>query len=351
MPDQPLRLSGRLRRTSGFHLDLDLGLPTRGVTAIIGASGSGKSTLLRIISGLERPPGFRVEFRGQRWDRLPAHKRPVAMTQQQPALMPHLTVLGNLRAVPGRRQLDEAIARFGLNALLKRKPAALSGGQQQRVALARACLKPARLWLLDEPLSALDAIARGEIAPMLRRLCLVTERPILYVTHDLGEVAPLADYLMILEGGRVVGAGSPEQVAIALDHPLSPMIDTSAILEAQFLRYDAEHDLSILQLNQDTLWLGGNLSSEARTLRLQVPARHVALALTKPEDTSILNCLTCRVVSLANAPRGGVFVDLDCAGQRLRAHITRLSADALKLRPQLPVFALIKSEALRVQLP
>lgn len=344
-----LQLKGRLQSASGFRLQVDLELPSVGVTALIGASGAGKSTLLRVIAGLERPSGFAVSFNGRRWDGLPPHRRPVSMTLQQPALFPHLTVAGNLKAVPGAERIDEAAARFGLQDLLGRKPATLSGGQRQRVALARAYLRPAALWLLDEPLSALDPLARSELAPMLSRLCRTLNRPVIYVTHALAEVLQIADHLVIMEAGGVIGAGAPEAVAAELDHPLSPLIDTGGILEAAFEAYDPENGLSTLRLGSQRLWVGGDLRGAPSPLRVQIPARDLALALERPTRTSILNVLDVTLAGLAPAGDGALFAELDCAGQRLRARITRLSQENLGLKPGMALFALVKSVALDVR--
>ena len=344
-----LRLKGGLQSAGGFRLQVDLELPSVGVTALIGASGVGKSTLLRVIAGLERPDGFAVSFNGRRWDALPPHRRPVSMTLQQPALFPHLTVAGNLRAVPGAGRVDEAAARFGLQDLLGRKPATLSGGQRQRVALARAYLRPAALWLLDEPLSALDPLARSELAPMLSRLCRALSRPVIYVTHALAEVLQIADHLVIMEAGRVIGAGAPEAVAAELDHPLSPLIDTGGILEAVFEAYDSDNGLSTLRLGSQRLWVGGDLRGAPSPLRVQIPARDLSLALDRPTRTSILNVLDVTLAGLAPAGDGALFAELDCAGQRLRARITRLSQENLGLKPGMALFALVKSVALDVR--
>ncbi len=383
-----LRLKGRLQRDDGFDLEVDLLLPNSGVSVVIGPSGAGKSTLLRIIAGLERPRDASIVFNGVDWSALPAHKRPVSMTQQQPALFPHLTVAGNLRtalaigrwnrgraaqrprdapaggndpsgaaaSAAGRRprwdgaeRLREATAMFSLQGLLKRKPGALSGGQQQRVALARAYLKPAQLWLLDEPLSALDALARQELIPMLARLCRSLARPLIYVTHNLTEVIQIADHLVIMEAGRILGAGAPEDVAAELDHPLPPLMDTGAILDAAFARYDADNGLSALRIGGQTLWVRGNLADAPSPLRVQIPARDLALALERPAATSILNVLRVTLTDLRTTPDGAVFAELDCAGQRLRARITRRSRHALGLAPGMKLFALVKSEALDVR--
>ena len=344
-----LSLKGRFAPTGGFELKVDLELPSSGVTSVIGVSGSGKSTLLRLIAGLNRSPGFQVMMDGRDWSALPAHRRPISMTLQQPALFPHLTVAGNLRAVPDGSRFDEAVSRFGLEDLLERKPAELSGGQQQRAALARAYLKPAALWLLDEPLSALDAMARAQLAPMLGELCRTLGKPVIYVTHTLSEVVQIADHLVILEAGRVIGAGPPGKVAAELDHPLSPMIDTGAILAVEFDAYDEAHDLSALRIGNQTLRVRGNLSPAPSPLRVQIPARDVALALEPPLGTSILNCLAVTLTSLDPTPDGAVLAELDCAGQPLRARITRLSKDSLGLVPGMALHALIKSVALDVR--
>ncbi len=344
-----LALSGRFSRGDGFALALRLRLPGSGVSALIGTSGSGKSTVLRLIAGLEAANSFSVTFNGNAWNGIPAHRRPVSMTLQQPALFPHLTVLQNLKAVPRGGPVDEAIARFGLTALTGRKPHALSGGQQQRVALARAFLKPAELLLLDEPLSALDVIARRELAPMVARMCRELGRPVVYVTHSLGEVVQVADHLVILEGGRVVGTGPPETVAAELDHPLSPLIDSGAILDCQFIRFDQDNDLSELHIGDRVLRIRGDLRGLANPVRVQIPARDVGLAVRQPTQTSFLNCLPVRVMGLVEAPDEAVLVDLDCAGQVLRSRITRLSRDNLGLAPGMPLFALIKSVALDVR--
>ena len=352
-----LALNGRFSRPDGFELGMNLLLPDNGVSALIGTSGSGKSTVLRIVAGLEDAPSFSVTFNGNRWDGVPAHRRPVSMTLQQPALFPHLTVLDNLKAVPrarsgalpGTGSIEDAVALFGLEALTGRKPQALSGGQQQRVALARAFLKPADLLLLDEPLSALDAVARRELAPMVARMCRELGRPVVYVTHSLPEVLQVADYLAILENGQVIGAGLPEQVAAELDHPLSPLIDSGAILDCEFTAYDQDYDLSELSLGDFNLCIRGDLRGAGNPVRVQIPARDVGLSLERPAATSFLNCLPVRVRQLHDAPDGTVFVDLDCGGQTLRSRITRLSRRNLKLAPGMALFALIKSVALDIR--
>ena len=144
---------------------------------------------------------------------LPSYRRGAAYVFQDADLFAHLDVRGNLefglhRA--GRRRgapFDEAVALLGLEPLLARSPARLSGGERQRVAIGRALLSQPRLLLLDEPLAGLDAAAKAEILPYLEALHPAIAAPMIYVTHDVGEIARLADHLVVMNAGRVVASG------------------------------------------------------------------------------------------------------------------------------------------------
>jgi ABC-type Fe3+/spermidine/putrescine transport system ATPase subunit len=191
-----------------------------GITVVIGPSGSGKSTLLQLVAGLLRPAAGRVLFAGRDVAALPPERRDVGVVFQSYALFPHLSAGDNIAfgLTAGRRRLPrrevaprvgELADLLGLTVLLDRRPGELSGGEQQRVALARAVAPRPALLLLDEPLSALDAVLRrqlrGELATLLRRL----GTTVLYVTHDQEEALLLADLLVVLDRGRVVQAGPP----------------------------------------------------------------------------------------------------------------------------------------------
>ena len=213
-PGIEARLEGRLGR---FRLDAGFEVPASGITAVFGPSGSGKTTLLRCIAGLERLQG-RVAVRGELWqDRgrfLPSHLRPVGYVFQEPSLLPHLSVLGNLefglkRAGPGRLGMAEVVGFLALGQLLGRGVLKLSGGERQRVAIGRALLSQPRLLLMDEPLSGLDSEAKAEILSYLERLGQLLEIPVLYVSHDAAEVACLADRVLMMRDGRILPAPSP----------------------------------------------------------------------------------------------------------------------------------------------
>jgi molybdate transport system ATP-binding protein len=196
-----------------FHLEAAFSLEPTGITALSGASGSGKTTLLRCIAGLTRMRG-RMSVDGETWQDertfLPTHRRPVGVVFQEASLLAHLSVRGNLRYGARRTSasaevgFDDAVDLLGLGSLLERSPANLSGGERQRVALGRALLSQPKLILMDEPLSSLDAGAKAEILPYLERLHRALAIPALYVSHDAGEIARLADRVIYMREGRIV---------------------------------------------------------------------------------------------------------------------------------------------------
>ncbi len=206
----------------GFRLRLELGLPTSGVTAILGPSGSGKSTLLRLIAGLERPQQGRILVGGHLWlDTgrgvcLPPQKRRVGMVFQDYALFATMTVAANIGyGLPrkGRKQtVSEWIERLHLTGLEARHPHQLSGGQKQRVALARALAREPDLLLLDEPLSAVDVYLRQRLRDQLLAVAATLEQPVIMVTHDLDEARHLADHVGVMVEGRMHRFGSTPEV-------------------------------------------------------------------------------------------------------------------------------------------
>jgi ABC-type sugar transport system ATPase subunit len=195
--------------------------PPGRVIALLGPSGCGKTTLLRIVAGLEQPSAGTLTMDGEPFDPIPPEKRDIGFVFQNYALYPHLTVAQNLELALRTRGVlaEERDARvrqvadqMGLSRLLDRKPAALSGGQQQRVALGRALVKRPRLYLLDEPLSNLDASLRDSMRGELKTLFRTVESPVLYVTHDQSEAMSLADDVILLCEGRVEQSSPPHQL-------------------------------------------------------------------------------------------------------------------------------------------
>lgn len=210
-----------------FRLKVRLTIPPKGITALVGPSGAGKTSLLRAIAGLTRLPG-RVVMDGEIWQEgrrfVPVHQRALGMVFQESSLLSHLSVRDNLlfgyrrASGPKTMGLDEVVPLLGLEPLIGRSTDNLSGGERQRVALGRALLSQPRLLLMDEPLSSLDAQSRAEILPFLEALHRTLSIPVLYVSHDAEEVARLADHVVTLKAGQIVGTIQP-----ATPDPLSPL--------------------------------------------------------------------------------------------------------------------------------
>lgn len=191
------------------------------LAVLLGPSGCGKSTILRLLAGLETATSGRIRVDGRDVTALPPPARGLAMVFQSYALFPHLDVARNItfglevRRVPAAeraRRLRAAASLLGLEGLLARKPAQLSGGQQQRVALARAIVAEARLCLMDEPLSNLDAKLRQEMRKEIRDLQRRLGMTMLYVTHDQVEAMTMADRIVLLKDGRVEQVGTPAEL-------------------------------------------------------------------------------------------------------------------------------------------
>ncbi len=342
---------------SGFHLDVDLQLPAQGITALCGHSGSGKTTVLRCIAGLERTAHGYLNFCGTCWQDqtrfLPTHQRPLGYVFQETSLFPHLSVQGNLDYARRRVRATTRIALapllevLGIEHLLQRMPQHLSGGERQRVAIARALATSPQLLLMDEPLAALDWQRKQEILPYLERLRNQLEIPMLYVSHVPDEVARLADYLVLLEQGRVVAAGALAETLARLDLPLAQAADAAVVLEAQVVAYDAHYHLHTLQFGGGQLLVAAGTQRLGQRLRLRIHARDVSLSLQRAEGSSILNRLPATVCAVAPADTPAqVLVQLDCGGTFILARITRRSLDQLRIAPGIAVWAQIKSVAL-----
>ena len=205
-----------------FRLDVAFEIPRGKVTALFGPSGAGKSSILRIISGLEMADrgmishGKEVWFDDTKGISLPPQQRSIGFVFQDFALFPHLTVERNVAfGIKEKRRLNELkdlMSLIGLSGYERYYPAQLSGGQKQRVALIRALARKPDLLLLDEPFSALDWETRRQLQEDLKRITQQFQVTTLYVTHDITEVYKLADYVVVLESGRIVKQGTPEEV-------------------------------------------------------------------------------------------------------------------------------------------
>jgi multiple sugar transport system ATP-binding protein len=215
--DQVSKLYGDTVAVQGLNFEVNEGE----FLVMVGPSGCGKTTTLRMLAGLETPSYGRLWFDDKDVTLTPPGKRGIAMVFQSYALYPHLSVYRNLSfgleiRHESKHDRDQRVRRvsdmLGLTKLLDRKPSALSGGQRQRIALGRAMITEPRLFLLDEPLSNLDAALRTqmrlEIAEMQRRLGV----PTVYVTHDQVEAMTMGHRIAVFSHGRMLQIGTPEQL-------------------------------------------------------------------------------------------------------------------------------------------
>ncbi len=201
--------------------NLDLTLKDGEFTVLVGASGCGKTTLLRMIAGIGPATSGEIFMDGEEISDIPPGKRGVAMVFQNYAIYPTMTVRGNIdfglknKKVPKAerdRLVQEVAETVGLTPYLDRKPSALSGGQRQRVALARAMVKKPKVFLMDEPLSNLDAKLRGSMRSELIELHNRLKTSFVYVTHDQAEAMSMADTIILMDAGRIMQQASPEVI-------------------------------------------------------------------------------------------------------------------------------------------
>ncbi len=328
-----------------FALDVAFQAPG-GITVLFGPSGAGKSSVLRAIAGLLRPEKGHVRASGVDLSDLSPQARRVGYVFQDARLFPHLTVAQNL-TYGGTHDRDRIIDMLALGDLLGRNPRQLSGGEAQRVAIGRALMADPRLLLLDEPLSSLDAPRKAEVLPYLERLRNSAAVPIIYVTHDITEVARLATTLVLLRDGSCVTAGPVAQVLS--DPALIPVLGADvagSILPVRVADYDPVDDMTTLEARAGPLVVPGALGAPGHGLQLRIPARDIILARTAPAGISALNVLPVTIQSLHAADSAYVDVALDAAGDPLLARITRRSAKGLDLQPGQTIHAIIKATAM-----
>jgi molybdate transport system ATP-binding protein len=325
--------------------------------ALAGPSGAGKTTLLRVVAGLARARRGRVEVDGSAWfdsERgvdLPPERRAVGFVFQDYALFPHMSAGKNVAYAVRHRdragaaaRARELLGRLGIDpATAARKPAALSGGERQRVALARALAREPRLLLLDEPLAALDARTRTRAARELGTQLADVEVPTLLVTHDFAQAATLGDEVAILDGGRIVQRGTPQDLAA---RPASGFVaDFTGAVVLSGRAAPGPDGLTAVALDG-----GGTITSTDRANGpVGVSVHPSEIAIEPPgaaTPSSARNHMAGRIVSLT--PLGNR-VRVALAGpQQLSAEITAASAGQMRLGVGTEVVATWKAAATRL---
>jgi spermidine/putrescine transport system ATP-binding protein len=217
---------GRVAAVAGVSLEIEKGE----MVCFLGPSGCGKTTTLRMIAGLEKPDEGQIVIRDKVINDVPTYKRNIGMVFQNYALFPHMTVRDNVAfglsmRKESRAEIDrkvrEVMQLIRLEAMADRLPSQLSGGQRQRVALARAIVTKPDVLLLDEPLGALDKKLREQMQVEIRTLQQEVGITTIFVTHDQEEALTLSDRIVVMEAGRIVQVGTPEEI---YQKPATPFV-------------------------------------------------------------------------------------------------------------------------------
>jgi molybdate transport system ATP-binding protein len=357
----PLTASIQKRLSPEFGLDVTFEAPP-GITIVFGVSGSGKTTILRSVAGLVRPDAGRilinteVLFDSATGRDVPPRRRKIGYVFQQLALFPHMTAganieygLAHLDHGERRRRVQEISDSFRIGHILARRPAAISGGERQRVALARALVMDPAVLLLDEPLSALDHGAQSRIIDDLRAWNAAHAIPILYVTHAHREVFALGERVLVLEGGRVLAAGTPEDV---MESPAHETVAQLAGFENFFSAsvLTRRPDAGIMHCRMDgtgtEIEVPLTKSPAGSRIRIAIRAGDILLANEEPRGLSARNTLR---GTLASLKREGatVVADVD-AGERFIVHLTPGATESLRLRTGMPVWLVVKTHSCRI---
>lgn len=284
-----------------LSVELDLQIPTNGITMIFGRSGAGKSSLLNMVSGLSKPDQGRISLVDrvlvdtEKQINVPIEKRNIGYVFQEARLFPHYRVKGNLQygmAKQEQGKFDAIVELLGLSQLLDRYPLTLSGGEKQRVAIGRALLSNPQILLMDEPLSALDMPRKQELMRYLLRLVKEIEIPILYVTHSLEELKMLADRVILLEEGKLVEFADLETMwnnGLLAEWQQNQM--TQWIYQGRLIEKSDNCQHGIVQVANQRFQVTLNQDYPlGETLKIAINQQDLFLSLVPPIDSSVTHC-------------------------------------------------------------
>lgn len=324
----------------------------RGITTLFGPSGAGKTSLLHMIAGLLKPDQGLIQLNGATLfdstcnQHTPPQKRRMGVVFQDGRLFKHLSVRSNLlyghqllKPAERRFQPQQVIELLRLQSLLQRRPATLSGGEQQRVAIGRALLSSPHMLLMDEPLSSLDREHKQELIPFIEQLPERLGIPILYISHDVGEIIQLGDQLVMLKAGQVEHSGAVE-LLLSQFSPESGDHANYSVFATKVLRHEQD-GITLLEFEGGTLNVPRFEAPLGAQVRVQLFAENVALGLLKPEQTSFQNILSGTVTGFAELP-SHYRVEVDI-GVPMMANITRRSFQELRISQGRKVFVILKA--------
>ena len=344
-----------------FSLDVAFAA-SAGFTILFGASGSGKTTLLDCIAGLRTPDsgrmivGATILFDFDARVDVPPNRRGVGYLLQSLALFPHLTVQQNVRygladlsSTEREARAQQILDLFRIGHLAQRRSAELSGGERQRAALARTLVTQPRVLLLDEPLTALDALTKSQILDDLRAWNRDHRIPILYVTHQREEVFALGESVIALQNGRIIAQGSPYDV---LHQPklesVAQLAGFENILAASFVAVHPEQGTMTCRVDNAPLTLEVPLTriDQTRPLRIGIRAGDILVASSHPEGVSARNIFTGNITSMRRCDVM-MIAQVNC-GVDFEVHLTPGAAESLQLRVGSSVWLVLKTYSCRV---
>ena len=312
--------------------DCNLEIADREFVVLVGPSGSGKTTLLRIIAGLEHVSGGDVLFDDVRVNDVDVGDRDIAMVFQNYGLYPHMSVHDNMafglrrRGLP-RAEIDERVRRtaalLDIAPLLARRPRQLSGGQRQRVALGRAIVRDPAVFLLDEPLSNLDAHLRVQMRAEILKVHRTVTATAVYVTHDQVEALTMGDRIVVMSGGRIQQVGTPGEL---YDHPVNRFVASFIGTPAMgFVECRVERTDGQVRLAAESVRAG---LTAAQAAALAVPEGGAVVLGIRPER---LTLVTGQAAAQAEVAVRGVVEVVEMLGSEQYVHVT-LPAGSLTAR-------------------
>ena len=326
------------------------------VTVLFGPSGSGKTTILRCVAGLARPERGSIRFGDETWldaERgicRPPQERRIGLLSQDYALFPHLTVAGNVAfGIRGPRagrpeRIHEMLHALGLETLAARYPSQLSGGERQRVALARALASEPRLLLLDEPLSALDAVTREALRRELRRVLVGCGVPTIVVTHDRLEALALGDRMAVLVEGRIRQTAAVHEVfSRPVDEQVARTVGVETVVQGRVV---GDVDGRLIVEAGTTRLLACDPGGASSEVLLCIRAEDVILERGEGVRTSARNHLPGRVAALV--PEGPLIRVTIGGSLPLAALITRPACEDLALAVGDDIVAVVKATSIHV---
>lgn len=340
-----------------FSLDVDLTL-CEPVTAIFGPSGSGKTSFLELLAGLRKPTQVYVAVRGRvlensyEGNKVPPEKRKMGYLPQEVLLFPHYTVRENIlygvnrNGFGGGPKFEIVVEALEIGSLLDSSPLEISGGEKQRVGLARALMSGPDLLLLDEPFSSLDRGLKTRILPYLNRIRDQFHVPVLYVTHDASDILALGNEVIVLDRGKVVAQGDPEQT-LEQTHILSRWVPCPMdnLLQGEVESHATEKGLTRVKVGEIFLWTPLLDIDPGTGVQVDIPSEDILVALTPPENISARNILEGRIETRESS--GGTFLLKVWVGFFLRARLTPDAVDHLGLTPGKRVYLVLKSSSIR----